>query len=153
MPTLSTIKSFSSMDMKSNPTTVHFIAWRTKISNHLHWNQVTLERDIPMIMVRSQNLSQIKILQRNTGWWSMGWKIFPHHMKSILVQAWYAFKVSTSNIIRYIFVKTKQLPFSPPKFTANTQACVSSIQLSSLEFSVIYWKGPCYLGKTRCNIE
>ena len=58
-------------------------------------------------------------------------KKLSHHMKSILVEAWDAFKVSTGNIVRDIFVKTKILPLSTPKFSTNTQACVASVQVSS----------------------
>ena len=52
-------------------------------------------------------------------------------MKSILVEAWDAFKVSTDNNIRYKFAKTMLLPLSPPKLTTNFQECDASIQVSS----------------------
>ena len=32
-------------------------------------------------------------------------KFLPHHMKSVLVESWYAFKVSAGNIIRDSFLK------------------------------------------------
>ena len=51
-------------------------------------------------------------------------------MNSILVEVWYVFKVSSGNIIRDCFVKTKLLLLSPPNFTTNTQACVVSVQVS-----------------------
>ena len=55
----------------------------------------------------------------------------PHHMNSVLVEAWDAFKVSSGNIIFYNFAKTHLLPLSPPNMITNTQAMVSSIQTSS----------------------
>ena len=53
-------------------------------------------------------------------------------MNSILVEALAASKLSYVNIIRDIFFKTELLPLSPPCFNTNTQACVSSFQLSSV---------------------
>ena len=52
-------------------------------------------------------------------------------MNSLLVEVWDAFKVSVSNIIRDSFIKKKLLPTIPADFTTNTQACVSSVQVSS----------------------
>ena len=57
-------------------------------------------------------------------------KFSPHHMNSILVEAWDAFKMSAGKITREIFAKTK-LPLSPTNLTTNTQACAASIQVSS----------------------
>ena len=55
----------------------------------------------------------------------------PHHMNSVLVEAWDAFKVSYGNIIVDSFAKTHLLPLSPPNMITNTQACVASVQTSS----------------------
>ena len=55
--------------------------------------------------------------------------ILPHHMNSILVEAWDAFKVSTRKLVRDRFVKTKLDPLSIPDFTTQTQAYVASVQL------------------------
>ena len=41
-------------------------------------------------------------------------KFSPHHMKSILVEAWDTFKMSSENIIRDRFAKTKLTPPSLP---------------------------------------
>ena len=61
-----------------------------------------------------------------------GTKLFlPCHMNSILVEAWDAFKVSTSNIIRDRFVKINLPPLILSDFTTNSQACDASIQVSS----------------------
>ena len=53
----------------------------------------------------------------------------PHHINSILVEAWYAFKVSAGNIIRDRFVKTKLLLFIPTDLTMNTQTLSASLQV------------------------
>ena len=58
-------------------------------------------------------------------------KFSSHHMNYVLVEAWYAFKMSAVNIIREIFAKKKLLPLSPPYLTTNTQAYAASIQVSS----------------------
>ena len=55
----------------------------------------------------------------------------PQHMKSVLVEAWDAFKVSYGNIIVDSFAKTHLLPLSPPNMITNTQAMVASVQTSS----------------------
>ena len=55
----------------------------------------------------------------------------PHHMKSVLIEAWEAFMVSSGNIIVDSFAKTHLLPLSPTTMLTNTQACVSSLQTSS----------------------
>ena len=55
----------------------------------------------------------------------------PHHMNTVLVEAWDAFKVASGNIIVDSFTKTHQLPLSPPNMLKNTQACVASVQTSS----------------------
>ena len=52
-------------------------------------------------------------------------KFLPQHMNSVLVEAWYAFKVPAGNIIRGRFAKTKLTPLSPPDSTKNTQEVVS----------------------------
>ena len=54
----------------------------------------------------------------------------PQHMKSVLVEAWDAFKVSYGNIIVDSFAKTHLLPLSPPNMITNIQAMVASIQTS-----------------------
>ena len=55
----------------------------------------------------------------------------PHLMKYVLVEAWYAFKVSSGNIIVDSFAKTRLLPLIPPNMITNTQAIVASVQTSS----------------------
>ena len=55
----------------------------------------------------------------------------PHHRNSVLVETWETFKVSSGNIIRDGFAKTRLLPLIPPNITTNTQACVASVQTSS----------------------
>ena len=61
-----------------------------------------------------------------------GTKTFsPHHMNSVLVESWDAFKMSAGNIIRDSFAKTKLPPLRPNNLTTNTQACAASIQVSS----------------------
>ena len=55
----------------------------------------------------------------------------PHHMNSVLVEAWDAFKVSSGNIIVDSFSKTCLLPLIPPNMITNTQAMVASVQTSS----------------------
>ena len=57
--------------------------------------------------------------------------MLPHHMKSILVEAWDDFKVSSVKVIRDSFLKTKLPPLRPPNLTKNTQACASYTQVSS----------------------
>ena len=47
------------------------------------------------------------------------------------VEALYAFKVSSGNIIVDSFSKTHLLPLSPPNMITNTQAMVASVQTSS----------------------
>ena len=47
-------------------------------------------------------------------------KMLPHHTKSILVEAWCAFKVSAGKVISDSCVKTKLPPVSPPEFDTNT---------------------------------
>ena len=54
-----------------------------------------------------------------------------HHMNSVLVEAWEAFKVSYVNIIVDNFAKSHLLPLSPPHMITNTQACVASVQTFS----------------------
>ena len=58
-------------------------------------------------------------------------KFLPHHMNYVFVEAWDAFKMSSGNIIRDRFLKTKLPPLSPPDLTPNTLECAASIQLSS----------------------
>ena len=61
-----------------------------------------------------------------------GTKTFsPHHMNSVLVEAWDALNVSYRNIIRGRFVKKTYNSIGPRRFTTNTQACAASIPLSS----------------------
>ena len=55
----------------------------------------------------------------------------PHHMNSILAEAWDAFKVSSGKIIRDSSAKKNLRPLSYPDFTTNNQACVVSTQVSS----------------------
>ena len=55
----------------------------------------------------------------------------PHHMNSVLVEAWNAFNVSAGNIVRENFAKTNLLHLRPPNLTTNTQACAASTQVSS----------------------
>ena len=58
-------------------------------------------------------------------------KFTPHHMNSVLVEAWYSFNISVGSIIRNRYSKTKLPPFIPLNLTTNTQACAASIQVSS----------------------
>ena len=44
----------------------------------------------------------------------------PHHINSILVESWDAFKVSSIKVIRDSFVKNKLLPLSPLDLTTTT---------------------------------
>ena len=60
----------------------------------------------------------------------------PHHMNTVLFEAWNAFKVASGNIIVDSFAKTYLLPLSPPNIIINTQAMVASVQTSS---NVINW--------------
>ena len=48
-------------------------------------------------------------------------KFSPHHMNSVLVEAWDAFNISSVNIVRDSFAKTKLPPLIPHKLTTNTQ--------------------------------
>ena len=52
-------------------------------------------------------------------------------MNSVLVETWKSFTVSSGNIIRDSFAKTRLLPLSPPNMITNTQAMVASVQTSS----------------------
>ena len=62
-------------------------------------------------------------------------KHLPCYINSIFVEAWDNFKVSTVNISRDVFVKTKLLPLISPNITTKTQACADSIQVYSVEKS------------------
>ena len=55
----------------------------------------------------------------------------PHQMKSILVETWEAFMVSSGNIIRESFAKTHLPPLSLTNMITNTQACVASVKIYS----------------------
>ena len=61
----------------------------------------------------------------------------PHHMNSVLVEMWEAFKLSSGNITRYSFYKNHLLPLIPPNMITNIQACVAFIQTSSKVFDHI----------------
>ena len=61
----------------------------------------------------------------------------PHHMKSVLVEIWEAFKVSSGNIIRDRFSKTRLPPLISPNMITNTQSCVASVQTSSKGVNLI----------------
>ena len=76
-----------------------------------------------------------------------------HHMNSVLVKAWEAFKVSSDNIIVDIFAKTHLLPLSPPNMIKNTQACVAFVQTSSKGINQISEDtlAPMQLQLTRTN--
>ena len=58
-------------------------------------------------------------------------RIQPHHMSSVLVEAWDALKVSYGNIIIDSFAKTHLLLLSPPNMITNTQVMVASVQTYS----------------------
>ena len=77
----------------------------------------------------------------------------PHHMKSVLVEIWEAFKVSSGNIIRDRFSKTRLLSLSPPNMITNTQAFVASVQTSSKVINHIaeYTLAPIKLLTARTN--
>ena len=59
-------------------------------------------------------------------------EVLDNHMKYVLVEAWYAFKVLAGNIIKEIFSKKTLLPISPTNLTTNTQACDASTKVSSV---------------------
>ena len=77
----------------------------------------------------------------------------PHHMKSVLVETWEAFTVSSGNIIRDSVAKTHIPPLTPPNMITNTQACVASIQTSSKGINQIAEDtlAPIQLQVTRTN--
>ena len=77
----------------------------------------------------------------------------PRHMNYVLVEAWYAFKVSSGNIIVDIFHKTHLLPLSPPNMITNTQAMVAYVQTSSKGINKIaeYTVTPMQLEVIRTN--
>ena len=56
-------------------------------------------------------------------------QFFPHHVNSIFMEVRGAFKVSSGNIIRESFMKTNIILLVTPIFSANSQACVASIQV------------------------
>ena len=56
---------------------------------------------------------------------------FFHHIKSILVESRYTFKVSAGNIIRDRFLKKIYPPLRPPDLTTNNQALTVSVKVSS----------------------
>ena len=47
-------------------------------------------------------------------------KFSPHHMNSVLIEAWDAFNMSAVNIIRGRFEKTKLPPLRPTNLITNT---------------------------------
>ena len=53
-----------------------------------------------------------------------------HNVNSILVEVWYAFKVSSGKFIRESFVKKKLRTLITTGFDTNTQACVVFVQVS-----------------------
>ena len=74
-------------------------------------------------------------------------------MSSVLVEAWYAFKVSSGNIIVDSFVKTNLPPLSPPNMIKNTQAMVASVKTYSKGINKIeeYTIASIQLQVTRTN--
>ena len=64
-------------------------------------------------------------------------RLQPHHMNSVLVESWDAFKVSSGKIIVDSFAKTHTPPLIPPNMIKNTQAMVASSQTSSKVFNWI----------------
>ena len=77
----------------------------------------------------------------------------PHHMNSVLVEAWDAFKVSSGNIIVDSFPKTRILPLIPPNMITNTHSMVASVQTSSKGINCIAEDtvSPIQLQVTRTN--
>ena len=74
-------------------------------------------------------------------------------MKSVLVEARDAFKVSSGNIIVDSFAKNRLLPLSPPNMITNTQAMAASVQTSSKGINCIAEDtvAPIQLQVTRTN--
>ena len=58
-------------------------------------------------------------------------KMLPHHINSILFEAWDAFNMSADNIARVRFLKKNLPPLIPPELTMDIQAFSASIQISS----------------------
>ena len=58
----------------------------------------------------------------------------PHHMKYVLVEAWYAFKVSSGNIIVDSFAKTHLLPLIPPNMITNTHSPEDNVIVDHIVF-------------------
>ena len=77
----------------------------------------------------------------------------PHHMNSVLVEEWDAFKVSSGNIIVDRFSKTHLLSLSPPNMITNIQEMVASVQTSSkgVDFISEDTVAPIQLQVTRTN--
>ena len=59
----------------------------------------------------------------------------PHHMNPLLVEAWDAFKVYYRKTIGDKISKKKLLPPSLPDITTNSEAYVSSIEVSYVDQS------------------
>ena len=94
---------FSLVDMTATLISAPLVKWRNYKPNHLYWNQETLINTIPMTSIPMKNWSIFTTFPMHTVSRNMG-RIFSQHMNSILVESWYLFKVSTSNIIRGRFV-------------------------------------------------
>ena len=58
--------------------------------------------------------------------------ISPHHMNTILVETWYAFKVSTGNTARGSFVKRNIPPLITPNLTTKIQVFAAYLQVYSV---------------------
>ena len=73
-------------------------------------------------------------------------KFSPHHINSVLVESWYAFKMSSRKIIRDIFAKTKLPPHSPPDFKKNPGMCC----LHTSIFWSQFWRNKQYITPYSC---
>ena len=122
-------KILSLMGMIATSMTVPFVTWRNKTSNPSSWSQATMVMTSPMTIGPTQKWSSFTTMSSRPGCWSMGPQFFlPHHMNSILAEAWDAFKVSSGKIIRdssakkiyapsviLILPQTTRHVLSPPK--------------------------------------
>ena len=93
--------------------------WRTD-KNYVQKNptfvpeSVNSINDQPNVNVPNAKLKYIYNVEKSAWMLKYGMKRFsPHHINSVLVEAWDAFKMSTDNIIRNSFTKTYLPPPQP----------------------------------------
>ena len=92
--------------MTATYMTMPLVSCMTNTSNPLYWNKLTLVNTIPVKMVRIKNWSLFTMVPRRFGCWKYETMEFlPHHMSSILVESWDAFKVYSVAITGESFVK------------------------------------------------